>query len=183
MKASQAQITGTKSWPNVLASEQAIVVAEVGANWFHNLPTNVRFAGAATYLPATAFGAALTSGGSMQTDGFLTNFSWGYRVAGRLEYSNALFGGNLAPRIAYSEDVKGTSPNFNENVKSASIGVSWDYQRKWVVDAQYTNYWGGRIYCGTDVSGVPPTQPATYCSSANPFKDRDFYSIVVSYSF
>ncbi len=92
-------------------------------------------------------------------------------------------GGNVAPRVAYSEDVKGTSPNFNEGVRSASLGVSWDYQRRWVVDAQYTAFWGGRVYCGTDVSGVPPTQPASYCSSANPLKDRDFYSVSVSYSF
>jgi hypothetical protein len=51
------------------------------------------------------------------------------------------------------------------------------------VDLQYTSYFGGRQYCGTDVSGVPPTQPASFCSSANPLKDRDFYSFSVSYSF
>jgi hypothetical protein len=72
-------------------------------------------------------------------------------------------------------------------VKSASLGLSWDYQRKWLVDVQYTNYFGGRTYCGTDVpptgSVVTPGQPASWCSSANPLKDRDFYSVVVSYSF
>jgi hypothetical protein len=183
MKATQAQVTGTKSWPNVMASQQLVLVGEVGFNWFHNLPNNVKFAGPGTYLPATAFGAALTSGGSIQEGGYLTDFSWGYRLAGRLEYANAFMGGTVAPRIAYTQDVKGTSPNFNEGVKSISYGVSWDYQRKWLVDAQYTAYYGGRTFCGTDVSGVPPTQPASWCSSANPLKDRDFYSVSVSYSF
>ena len=119
----------------------------------------------------------------MQTEGFTTNFSWGYRLVGRLEYSNALFGGTLAPRLAFAHDVKGVGPNFNEGVKSASAGVSWDYQRKWIVDLQYTEFFGGRTYCGTDTNSVPPGQPADFCSSANPLKDRDFYSLSISYSF
>jgi hypothetical protein len=183
LKMSQMQLTGTKSWPNLLAAEQLVLVGEAGFNYFHGMPTDVKFNGPGAYLPATAFGAALTSGGSMQTDGFATKFSWGYRAAARLEYSNALLGGNVSPRLAFSHDVKGVGPNFNQDVKSASAGVSWDYQRKWVVDVQYTSFFGGRTYCGTDVSGVPPTQPASFCSSANPLRDRDFYSLSVSYSF
>ena len=183
LKMSQVQVTATKSWPTVLRAEQLILVGEAGANYFHAFPTNVKFNGPGAYLPATQFGATLTSGGSMQNEGFATRFSWGYRVAARLEYANALMGGSLAPRAAYADDVKGVGPNFNEDVKSASVGVSWDYQRKWLVDLQYTSFFGGRTYCGTDVSGVPPTQPASFCSSANPLKDRDFYSLSVSYSF
>ena len=83
--------------------------------------------------------------------------------------------------------VKGVGPTFNEGTKSYSLGVSWDYQRRWLVDLQYTSYFGGRTYCGTDVAvpgtSLNPTQPASWCSSANPLKDRDFYSFVVSYSF
>jgi hypothetical protein len=183
LKMSQVQVTGTKSWPSVAKAEQLVVVAEAGSNYFHGMPKDVKFSGPGAYLPATAFGAALAAGGSMQNEGFLTKFSWGYRASGRLEYANALYGGALAPRVAFTHDVKGVGPNFNEGVKSASVGVSWDYQRKWLVDAQYTSYFGGRTYCGTDVSGVPPTQPASFCSSANPLKDRDFYSVSVSYSF
>ncbi|HEX7606192.1 MAG TPA: DUF1302 domain-containing protein [Usitatibacter sp.] len=183
LKMSQAQLTATKSWPSVAGAEQLVLVGEAGFNYFHNMPTDVKFNGPGAYLPATAFGAALTSGGSQQTDGFATSFSWGYRAVARLEYASALLGGNVSPRLAFSHDVKGVGPNFNEGVKSASVGVTWDYQRKWGVDLQYTGFFGGRTYCGTDVSGVPPTQPASFCSSANPLKDRDFYSLSVSYSF
>lgn len=188
VKNSQLQVTGTKSWPNVLGGDQAVLVGEVGFTWFHNLPSNVKFNAPAIYLPATPFGAALSGAFSVQpSDSFLTEFSWGYRLVGRVEYTNAILGGNVAPRFAFSHDVKGVSPTFNEGVKSASIGVSWDYQRKWVVDMQYTNYFGGRTYCGTDVptpgSVITPGQPASWCSSANPLKDRDFYSLVISYSF
>jgi hypothetical protein len=186
VKASQAQVTATKSLPNVAEADQLVLVGEVGANWFHNLPPGIRFAGPATYLPATDFGSTFSAIGafSKQTEGFLTEFSWGYRLAARLEYSNALFGGNLSPRAAFARDVRGVGPNFNQGVMSASLGLSWDYQRKWVVDMQYTNFWGGRTYCGTDVPGSSVAgQPASWCSSANPLKDRDFYSFNISYSF
>jgi hypothetical protein len=187
VKASQFQVTATKSMPSILASEQLVLVGETGFQYFHGFPSNVKFAGPAAYLPATAFGSLLSSAYSVQTDGFTTRFSWGYRLAGRLEYSNLLFGGNVAPRLAFSHDVKGVGPNFNQGVKSASAGVSWDYQRKWLVDAQYTNFFGGRTYCGTDVppqgSVVTPGQSASWCSNANPLADRDFYSVSVSYSF
>jgi hypothetical protein len=183
LKMSQLQTTATKSWPAMLAADQLVVVGEAGMNYFHGFPTDVAFNGPGAYLPATQFGATLASGGSRQNEGFATKFSWGYRLAGRLEYSNALFNGALAPRIAFAHDVKGVGPNFNQGVKSTSLGLSWDYQRRWVVDGQYTDFRGGRTFCGVDVSGVPPTQPASFCSSANPLRDRDFYSIVVSYSF
>ncbi|MEO7742215.1 MAG: DUF1302 domain-containing protein [Usitatibacter sp.] len=188
VKASQLQVTGTKSMPNILGASQGVLVGEAGFNWFHNLGSEVKFNGPAVFLPATAFGAVLASAFSTQApESFLTEFSWGYRLLGRLEYANALAGGNLSPRLAFNHDVKGVGPNFNQSVKSASVGVAWDYQRKWIVDLQYTGYFGGRTYCGTDVppagSAVTAGQSASWCSSANPLKDRDFASLAISYSF
>ena len=185
---SQLQTTATKSMPSIAGAEQLVLVGEVGFNWFHNLPSGQKFSAPAIFLPATTFGSVLSSAFSTQPqDSYLTEFSWGYRLAGRLEYANALLGGTLSPRAAFTHDVKGVGPNFNQGTKSTSVGISWDYQRKWLVDAQYTNYFGGRTYCGVDVppagSVVTPGQPASWCSGANPLKDRDFYSIVVSYSF
>jgi len=183
LKMSQLQVTGTKSFPSVLEAESLVIVGEAGWTWFHSLPTDVKFAGPGVALPSTAFGALVTAGGGLQTDGWLTDFSWGYRIAARLEYANLLFGGNVSPRFAWSHDVHGVSPTFNQDAKSWSLGVTWDYQRKWAVDASYTSFFGGRTYCGTDVSGVPPTQAASWCTGANPLKDRDFYSFTISYSF
>ena len=186
LKMSQLQMTGTKSWPNVFHAEQAVLVGEVGFTWFHGMPTDVKFNGPAVFLPATPLGSTLPAIGafSIQESGFATDFSWGYRLAGRLEYANMLYGGTVSPRVAYSDDVKGISPTFNEKAKSFSVGVSWDYQRKWGVDLQYTTYFGGRTFCGTDVPGSSiPGQPASWCSSAYPLKDRDFYAFTVSYSF
>jgi hypothetical protein len=187
VKMSTAQATATKSIPSVLEADQLILVGEVGMNYFHNMPTDLVFAGPATYLPATAYGAVISGAYSQQPGGFTTQSSWGYRLAGRLEYANLLFGGNVSPRLAFSHDVHGVGPNFNQGVKSYNLGASWEYQRKWVVDASYTGFWGGRTFCGTDQpppgSSVTPGQSASWCSSANPLKDRDFYSVSVSYSF
>ncbi len=188
VKASQFQMTGTKGIPNLMGAEQLVLVGEAGFNWFHNLPPGQKFNAPGVFLPATAFGAVLSSAFSTQpADSFLTEFSWGYRLVGRLEYANALMGGTLAPRYAFAHDVKGVGPNFNQGVKSQSLGITWDYQRKWLVDAQFTMYSGGRTYCGTDTppagAVVTPGQSASFCSSANPLRDRDFYSVSVSYSF
>ena len=138
--------------------------------------------------------------GSVQTDGFVTENSWGYRLVGRLEYPNMLFGGNLAPRAAFSHDVKGVSQTFNQGVKSISLGSSLEFQRRLNFDFSYNMFFGGRVFCGTDrvtnagqtalspqITGVPALgiapQGANFCSNANPIRDRDFYSFSVSYSF
>jgi hypothetical protein len=91
----------------------------------------------------------------------------------------------VAPRLAWSHDPRGVGPTFNEGTKSYSLGVSWDYQRRWIVDLSYTSFFGGRKYCGTDIvaSQIPAGQPASWCTSANPLNDRDFYSFTISYSF
>jgi hypothetical protein len=188
LKMSQVQVTATKSFPNLIGAEQLVLVGEAGYTKFHGLPTDVKFNAPAVHLPATSFGAQLSSAFSVQpAESYLTENSWGYRIAARMEYTNALFGGNLAPRYAFAHDVDGSSPTFNEGVKSQSLGITWDYQRRWLVDAQYTMFSGGRTYCGTDAnpptSPIPPGQSASWCGSANPVKDRDFFSVSVSYSF
>jgi hypothetical protein len=191
-KMTQFQVTGTKSIPAFANSDQLVLVGEAGVTWFNDLPEGVKFNGPGVLLPATqiganGIGATPASLGAVQETGFLTTTSWGYRLAARMEYNNALLGGNISPRMAWSHDVKGVGPTFNEGTKSISVGAAWDYLRQWVVDVQYTGYFGGREYCGTDVppagQSIPPGQSASYCSSAYPLRDRDFYSLSISYSF
>ena len=188
-KMSQFQMTATKGIPNFMGSDQAVIVSEIGYTKYSGLPTGQKFSGPATGLPATAFAAQLASVGAFaqQTDGFITDNSWGYRVVGRLEYSNLVYGANVAPRIAFNHDVKGVSQTFNQETKSYSLGANFDWQKKLTLDLSYNSFFGGRSYCGTDSVASAQVllsgQPRSYCSSANPIKDRDFYSVVVSYSF
>ena len=189
VKMSQFQMTGTKSFPAVFRADQGVVVGEVGFTKYHGLPTGQKFNGPALHLPATPLAASLASSAAFaqQTDGFVTGNSWGYRFVGRLEYSNLVLGANVAPRLAFNHDVSGVSQTFNEGVKSYSLGTNFDWQKKLTLDLAYTSYFGGRIYCGTDTVASAQVllagQPQSYCSNANPIRDRDFYSVVVSYSF
>lgn len=97
-------------------------------------------------------------------NGFTDDFSWGYRVAASLEYSNVFAGINLTPNIAWSHDVQGTSPspNFIDKRKAASLGVKADYLNIYRFDLSYTTYFG-----------------ADY----NELQDRDFISASFSASF
>ncbi len=189
VKMTQAQITGTKAIPNTLGADQVVFVGEAGFTRYHGLDPNLRYNGPAVYLPATDLAASLASTAAFakQTDGFLTSNSWGYRLVGRADYSNLMFGANVSPRFAFNHDVKGTSQTFNEGVKSFSLGVGFDWQKKTVLDISYNNFFGGRTYCGTDSVASAQVllagQSQSYCSSANPVKDRDFFSISLSYSF
>ncbi len=191
-KMSQFQITGTKTVASIFRAEQLVLVGEFGYNKFHGLRQDIKYNGPAVFLPATSQGTIASQAGSMQTEGYMTESAYGYRLVGRLEYANAIMGANFAPRVAFNHDIKGVSQSFNEGVKSVSLGANFDYQRKLSIDLSYTNYFGGRNFCGTDAVVNPaqttlalqiPVQGATYCSSANPVKDRDFISLVVSYSF
>ncbi len=201
VKQTQFQMTGTKSFPNVLRASQGVIVGEVGYTKYNGLNSNgLKFSGPATGLPATVQGAVAGQAGSVQTDGFVTENSWGYRLVGRLEYPNALFGGNLAPRAAFSHDVRGVSQTFNQGVKSISLGSNLEFQRRLSFDFSYNMFFGGRVFCGTDqitnagqtslapqingvaALGIAP-QGANFCSNANPIRDRDFYSFVIAYSF
>ena len=120
----------------------------------------------------------LASGGSAQPGGWATENSWGYRIAARLEYPNAMMGVNVSPRVAFAHDVQGVGPNFNKGVKAATVGVGFNYLQNWQADLSYTAFYGGRTFCGTDVAALSAAaiaagQSLSFCSSANSLKDRD----------
>lgn len=183
----QVQATATKAFPQVLSAEQFVLVAEVGYNYL-KLPDGLQFEGYGTLLPVLQSSANAAAGGSAQPDGFTTKSSWGYRIAARLEYPNAMFGVNVIPRIAYSKDVQGVGPNFNRGVQAATFGVGFSYQQNWQADLAYTAFSGGRTFCGSDVAALSAAtlaarQSLEFCSSANGLKDRDFIAFNISYSF
>jgi hypothetical protein len=200
VKMMQAQMTATKGVPNILGADQFVFVGEIGFTKYNGLNSNLKFNGPGVSLPATQEGAVAGQAGSVQTEGFVTENSWGYRLVTRAEYPNLVFNANVAPRIAFNHDVKGVSQTFTEGVKSVSLGTNFDWQKKITLDFSYTNFFGGRTFCGTDritnagqtalgaqINGVAALgrapQGASYCTNSNPIRDRDFYSIVATYSF
>jgi hypothetical protein len=200
VKMLQAQMTVTKGVSNILGADQLVLVSEVGFTKYSGLRSGLKYNGPGVSLPATLEGAIAGQAGSVQKEGFITENSWGYRLVGRLEYPNLLFSANVAPRVAFNHDVKGVSQTFTEGVKSISVGTNFDWQKKITLDLSYTGFFGGRTFCGTDqitnpaqtalaaqINGVAALgrapQGASFCTNSNPLRDRDFYSLVLTYSF
>ncbi len=146
----QVQFTGTKIFGPMLRAESLTLVGEVGATYL-NLPSGLLFAGPGVVLPALGSSTATTSGSTQPgMEGYATQNSWGYRLVGALSYPNAIAGANLIPRVAFSHDVHGVGPTFNQGVKAATFGLSAILKQKWQADLAYTTFWGGRTYSGTD---------------------------------
>jgi hypothetical protein len=75
-------------------------------------------------------------------------------------------GVNFSPRIVFSHDVNGTTPDpmflFVEDRKSLGVNMTFTYQNAWSFDFGYNSFWGG--------------------GKANNLADRDFVSFNIKYS-
>lgn len=170
----QLQFTFVKFFDRVLAASRLSFVTEVGFDWLGSLPENedVRFErspafGAGTEVPgatACSSGVPNVNPDNCTTDGYLTDFSWGYRMRATLEYPDVFAGVTLKPGLAWSHDVEGwaPSPNFNEGSKATSLSLDAEYLSNYTMSIAYTDYDGGDF---------------------NPLRDRDFYSLSVGVSF
>ncbi|MCY1452427.1 hypothetical protein D3C76_1398910 [compost metagenome] len=50
---------------------------------------------------------------------------------------------DLSPSLAWSHDVDGYGPNFNEGSKAVSIGLSAKYLSNYEASISYTDFFGG----------------------------------------
>jgi hypothetical protein len=165
----QAQMTATKAFERAFGADQWVMVGEVGGTWIKDMPSKsvMRYEGPGTFVGGNA--AFLGRGGmaDVATDGFADPFSWGYRVAVRFDYLNALPGVNLYPSISWQHDVNGTTPsplsNFVEDRKAVSLGLRAIVREQITFDLSYSNFFGAGAY--------------------NLINDRDFVSFSVKYSF
>ncbi|MFO7528172.1 MAG: DUF1302 domain-containing protein [Marinobacter sp.] len=170
---SQFQFTLIKFFDQVMGASRLSFVTEFGATYVHDLPEEDE----ALYGRSGTFGIGTRPGGGCEalnlndtyctTDGFTTDFSWGYRARFVWDYPNVIAGVNLSPQLAWSHDVKGYSPEpggaFHEGSKAVGLSLQAVYQNKISGNIGYTNYFGGEPY--------------------NELTDRDFVSASVSYSF
>jgi hypothetical protein len=163
VKAHQLQMTATQVFGRMLGASQVVGVAEAGYAYL-DLPSNIDFNG--TGLDYTT---------NVYNKGIMTKNSYGYRALVRATYNNAVGAINLTPRVAFSHDVRGTSPTFTQGNKAVSVGVGADYQSKWQADLSYTNFFGGEDL-------VNPLDPARE-STTQALGDRDFIAASVSYAF
>ncbi|MDH4610698.1 DUF1302 domain-containing protein [Pseudomonas sp. BN102] len=157
----QAQVTATQFIDQVMGASRLTLVAEVGYNHIGGLDDDIgelRFGRDPIYGPgqlsSQAICLALTAASPQQREcndkGFYTSSSWGYRARASLDYSNVIAGINLTPSVAWSHDVDGYGPNFNEGSKAISLGLNADYQNTYTASLSYTDFFGGHYNVTTD---------------------------------
>jgi len=157
---SQIQATATRVFGPVFGADGLVFLTEAALMHVHGMPDrNVE----PLESPAGGVTSARAIEDSEQPDADAT--SWGYRVAARLDYNNAIGAVNLFPYAQFLHDVSGNSPApsgpFVEGRTALTIGLRADYLSRWQADVGYTRYAGD----GNDLS------------------DRDFVSVSVKYSF
>ncbi|MEH6502023.1 MAG: DUF1302 domain-containing protein [Pseudoalteromonas distincta] len=149
----QASMSAVHFIDRVMGASRLALIGEVGANYISGLGTGdgtTKFGrdslfGQSRMSDGTCFSEGAGRGASWcENDGYFTDFSWGYRVRASLDYANVIAGINLSPNVAFSHDVEGYSPNFNEKAKSVSLGVNADYGNKYNASLSYTNFFDGK---------------------------------------
>jgi len=172
----QEQLTATKAFSQILGAQQLVFLAEVGATNVVGMPDKttggpngqgLRFNGPGTSVSGNAALSYLHYGEVEPQNRFADPFSWGYRVAAKLEYPNLLGSWTVSPKLTWQQDVKGTTPgpggNFVEGREALGLGVGASLQNRWQIDLTYTKYAGAGRF--------------------NDLIDRDWVAAALKYSF
>jgi len=168
----QAQMTITHLFGPTLGASQFVGLIEIGGININDMPAEdvLRLNGPGTARNggvAAAPGLELGLQNGIETNPFPTEFAWGYKMVGKLDYSNVFAGINMSPRVVFSHDVKGITPDplflFVEDRKSVALGLSFDYQSTWKADINYNSFFDG-------------------VGTTNQIEDRDYVSFSISYS-
>ncbi|MNQ85414.1 hypothetical protein D3C85_1005760 [compost metagenome] len=168
----QAQMTATRFFDQIMGAERLTLVGEVGYNHINGLGssdgTELRFGRNTVFGAGELVNQAVCVGANQpvpgqpgvtapsnpqqecNSHGFYTSSSWGYRLRGKLEYPDVFAGINLSPNLAWSHDVDGVGPNFEEGSKAVSIGVDADYLNTYTASLSYTDYFGGQWNTNAD---------------------------------
>lgn len=144
----QLQTTFTHFIDQVLGAERMTLVGEIGYTRIGGLESldKVRYGRDPIYGGYNDASAIAMNG----RHGFYTSGSWGYRARGILDYNNVFAGINLKPNVAWSHDVDGYGPVFNEGAKAISIGLDAEYQNTYTTSLSYTNFFGGDYNTSVD---------------------------------
>jgi Protein of unknown function (DUF1302) len=183
----QGQFTATKVFSNLLGASQFVTVFEgayTHVNSFEDKnqgernDRGLRYNGPGTsvsgnfelrgrHCPQLPAAQCLALGLVEPQNRFADADSWGYRIAGRLEYPNSMGPWTLIPRFFWQHDVDGTTPGpggaFVEGRYALTLGVTANLQNTWEVDVSWSKYGGAGRY--------------------NDINDRDFVAATLKFSF
>ena len=171
----QAQFTATQTFANVLRASQAVLLLEAAVDYIPDLEDKfaggpvgrgLRYDGPGTSVSGNPALAGFQFGEVEPAGRFPDRTSWGYVLAGRLEYSNIIGPWNILPRFSWQQDIHGTSPgpggNFVEGRHGLTLAVGASLEAKWELDVAWTEFGGASRY--------------------NLLRDRDFVAASVKYS-
>ncbi|REL35780.1 DUF1302 domain-containing protein [Thalassotalea euphylliae] len=168
----QAQFTLTHLFGPMMGADQVTGLLEVGGVNINDMPDEdvLRLNGPGTARNggiAGIEGLELAVQDGVETNPFPDEFSWGYRALLKLDFNNVFAGINVSPRIVFSHDVEGITPDplfmFIEDRKSVAFSLDFDYQNRWSGSFGYNAFFGG-------------------VGTTNILEDRDFISFSVKYS-
>ena len=108
------------------------------------------------------------AGAPSRPSAFPTDSAWGYVIAGRLDYNNAIGAVNLSPRFSWAHDVSGISPGPGRQLPRRPQGA--DRRPRLQLPDQ-------------PGSGISPTPRTSGPGRYNLINDRDFVAANVKYSF
>jgi hypothetical protein len=145
------------------------LLVELGGTWFFGMEDKdvLRYEGPGTFTSANEFFTQGEVQPYTTRGGFADPFSWGYRLATRLDYYNLIGPLTVQPVFAWFHDVEGTTPspiaNFIEGRKQMTLALRFTYLNALKAGIAYTMFFGAGQY--------------------NQLHDRDFLSINTSLSF
>jgi hypothetical protein len=168
----QAQVTFSHLFGPTLGTDNFVMLAELGWVNINDMPDPavLRLNGPGTGRSGPMVGREgiqtfLENGA--ETNPFPTKDAWGYRLVAKADFNNVFAGINVSPRIVFSHDVDGITPDplflFVEERKSMSFNLNFDYQSRWSADVTYNRFWGG-------------------VGTTNSFSDRDYVSFSIKFS-
>lgn len=163
LKISQLSLGTTRTFSQVLGANSLSLTAEAAAKYIHDLPSldERRYGRTDIYGTNMANGSAkgCQVGVPVEkykkyactSDGFVTAFSWGYRLRGQLNYPGAFLGVNVSPYVAFGQDIKGWSYDGNlvEDRLTGSVGIKADYRQTYSADLSWSGS-GNTPYASTD---------------------------------
>lgn len=163
LKISQFSLGFIKTIPQVLGADSLNLMGEAAMKYVHNLPSldDRRYNRTDQYGTDMANGSALGCqlGTTIQkykkyactSDGFTTQFSWGYRLRAELNYPGVMAGVNLTPFLAFGQDVQGWSYDSNlvEDRLAGSVGLRGTYLTKYSAEVSWSGS-GNTPYAATD---------------------------------
>ncbi|MBO3276931.1 DUF1302 domain-containing protein [Pseudomonas sp. Milli4] len=142
----QAQTTFIHLFDPMLGANSLTLLGEVG----------VTHIGGLERLSEVYYGRDTVYGdfGPNSRHGFFTSTSWGYRTYAELSYDNLIAGWNVKPNVAFSHDVDGYGPVFNEGSKAVGLGIDANYRSTYTASLAYTNYFDGDYNTNIDRDNI-----------------------------